>query len=136
MLVDWLEQPRPHRALRLVGGTGVAPAPPRHRDPRPVAQNIARGVAEVMARTRPVDQLRDLATFEVVRLVERAATRQPHQGGQQRMRPRLRSVHLAAVSESVIEACAVIDGGVRSRALAFRMESTGNGWKATVVQLG
>lgn len=90
----------------------------------------------MMARARPVDQLRDLATFDVVRIVERAATRQPAHRAQSRLRPRLRSVHLAAVCDGVIEACAVIDGGVRTRALAFRLESNGRVWRATVVQLG
>ena len=80
-VADWLEQPRPRSMLRLVGGTDVEQAVPRHRDPRPVAHNFACGVAEVLAQARAVDQLRDLATFEVVRLVERAATRQPSAPG-------------------------------------------------------
>jgi Family of unknown function (DUF6459) len=89
-----------------------------------------------MARARSVDQLRDLATFEVVRMIERAATRQPAHRPQSGIRPLLRSVHLATVCEGVIEACAVIDGGVRTRALAFRLESNGRAWRATVVQFG
>jgi len=142
MLEDRFEKAPAPRALRLVGGTDLIPrprdaAPPvRHRDPRPVAANFARGVAEVLARARSVDQLRDLATFEVVRMIERAATRQPAYGPKPGIRPLLRSVHLAAVCDGVIEACAVIDGGVRTRALAFRMESNGRVWRATVVQFG
>jgi hypothetical protein len=128
--------------LRLVAGTSLnrprlhLVPPLQHRDPRPVAVNFARGVAEVMARTRSVDQLQDLATFEVVRIIERAATRQPAHRTRPKLRPRLRSVHISVVCDGVVEACAVIDGGVRSRALAFRLESNGRSWRATVVQLG
>jgi hypothetical protein len=99
-----------------------------------VAESFARGVAEVMARARPVDQLRELATWEVVRLIERAANRQPHDP--RRCAPRLRSVHLAAPCDGVVEACAVVDGGARSRALAFRLENYDSTWRATVVQFG
>jgi hypothetical protein len=113
-----------------------APRRPQHCDPRPTAKSFARGVAEVMARARPVDQLRDLATFDVVRLIERAATRQPAHRSQSGLVPVVRSVHLADICDGVIEACATVDGGVRSRALAFRLESNGHAWRATVVQLG
>lgn len=111
----------------------VSRRPSRH-DPRSVAESFARGVAEVMARARPVDQLRELATWEVVRLIERTAKRQPHVA--RRSAPRLRSVHLATPCEGVVEACAVVDAGVRSRALAFRLEHHDRTWRATAVQFG
>lgn len=142
MLTDPIEQAPARPALRLVGGTSIAtsqiarPARPAHRDPRPAAAGFARGVAEALAHTRPVEQLRDLATFEVVRTIERAANRQPAHRGGPALRPRLRSVHLSAVGDGVVEACAVIDGGTRAKAIAFRLESTGRAWRATVVQLG
>ena len=131
--------------LRLVPPISAAPYQalqrprPRHLqpcDPRPVAANFALGVAEVMARARPVDQLRDLATFEVVRMIERVAARQPHHPHRSVPQPRLRSVHLASPCAGVIEACAVIDAGTRTRALAFRLEHNASAWRATVVQLG
>jgi hypothetical protein len=131
-------QPRLHLVPAL-------PAPPRlydvshrvrRRDPRPVAESFARGVAEVMARARPVDQLRELATWEVVRIIERAANRQPHDPRRSSWQPRLRSVHLATPCAGVIEACAVVDGGARTRALAFRLENYDSTWRATVVQIG
>jgi hypothetical protein len=89
-----------------------------------------------MARARPVDQLRELATWEVVRIIERAAIRQPHDPRRSVLQPRLRSVHLATPCEGVIEACAVVDAGPRSRALAFRLECRERTWRATVVQFG
>lgn len=135
---------RPRPQLRLVPPISAAPYQALQRpqrplqpcDPRPVAANFALGVAEVMARARPVDQLRDLATFEVVRMIERVAARQPHHPHRSVPQPRLRSVHLASPCAGVIEACAVIDAGTRTRALAFRLEHNGNAWRATVVQLG
>jgi hypothetical protein len=145
MLTDRVESvsaPRAPRALRLVVGARdavpVQPVgpPPQQLDPRPTAQNFARGVAEVLAQARPVDQLRDLATFEVVRLIERATSRQPGQCARQRIRPLLRSVHLQDICPGVIEACTTIDGGTRSRTVAFRLEYGGRGWRATVIELG
>jgi len=124
-LVTELPRPRPVPAVRL-----------GRRDPRPVAENFARGVAEVLVGSRSVDQLRDLATFEVIRVIERAAGRQQHLIGRRPPQPRLRSVHLGAPTEGVIEACAVVDGGVRTKAFAFRLESVRDHWRCTVLQLG
>jgi hypothetical protein len=124
-------------ALRLV--TAVPQPQPTHqvrRDPRPVAENFARGVAEVLVRARHVDQLRDLATFEVIRIIERAAGRQQPRSDKRTAQPRLRSVHLGSPGAGVVEACAVVDGGVRTRAFAFRLEYARDRWRCTVLQLG
>ena len=133
--------PEPPRApvLRLVTEEPrPLPLPIRRagRDPRPVAENFARGVAEVLVRARNIDQLRDLATFEVIRVIERAAGRQQHLTGRRPPQPRLRSVHLGSPTAGVIEACAVVDGGVRTRAFAFRLEYVRDRWRCTVLQLG
>jgi hypothetical protein len=123
--------------LRLVAAVPrPRPVRPARRDPRPVAENFARGVAEVLVRARNVDQLRDLATFEVIRVIERAACRQPHRDGRRPAQPRLRSVHLGSPDAGVVEACAVVDGGVRTRAFAFRLEYARDRWRCTVLQLG
>ncbi|HVS68043.1 MAG TPA: Rv3235 family protein [Mycobacteriales bacterium] len=115
----------------------AAPQPPTlpRRDPRPVAENFARGVAEVLVRARNIDQLRDLATFEVIRIIERAAGRQPVTS-RRPVQPRLRSVRLGTPTVGVIEACAVVDGGVRTRAFAFRLEYARDRWRCTELQLG
>jgi hypothetical protein len=133
--------PEPVRApvLRLVTEPPrqrPVPVRPSRRDPRPVAENFARGVAEVLVRARSVDQLRDLATFEVIRVIERAAGRQQHLPGRRPPQPRLRSVRLTTPTEGVIEACAVVDGGVRTKAFAFRLELVRDRWRCTVLQLG
>jgi hypothetical protein len=132
-------EPAPAPVLRLVT---ELPRPRQargqrsRRDPRPVAENFARGVAEVLVRARNVDQLRDLATFDVIRVIERAAGRQQHQPGRRPAQPRLRSVRLTTPTEGVIEACAVVDGGVRTKAFAFRLEFVRDRWRCTVLQLG
>lgn len=142
--VDVADAPTPAERpkLRLVP---ALPEPPKlydvsrrisRSDPRRVAESFARGVAEVMARCRPVDQLRELASWEVVRIIERAATRQRRDPRRAALHPRLRSVHLAAPCDGVVEACAVVDGGRRTHAMAFRLERYENTWRATVVQLG
>jgi hypothetical protein len=125
-LVTELPRPRPlPTPVRKVG-----------RDPRPVAENFARGVAEVLVRARNIDQLRDLATFEVIRVIERATGRHQHVTGRRPPQPRLRSVHLGSPAHGVIEACAVVDGGVRTKAFAFRLEYVRDRWRCTVLQLG
>ncbi|HWC34925.1 MAG TPA: Rv3235 family protein [Mycobacteriales bacterium] len=101
-----------------------------------MAENFARGVAEVLVHARTVDQLRDLATFEVVRVIERAASRQQRVNPRRPAQPRLRSVHLRSPAADVVEACAVVDGGVRTKAFAFRLEYTRDRWRCTVLQLG
>jgi hypothetical protein len=132
-------EPAPAPVLRLVT---ELPRPRQargqrsRRDPRPVAESFARGVAEVLVRARNVDQLRDLATFDVIRVIERAAGRQQHQPGRRPTQPRLRSVRLTTPTEGVIEACAVVDGGVRTKAFAFRLEFVRDRWRCTVLQLG
>lgn len=138
-------QPAPEAAtaplLRLITDRpqpGADPSSVRvgRRDPRSVAANFARGVAEVLVRARSVDQLRDLATFEVIRVIERAAGRQHHVAGQRPPQPRLRSVHLASPTAGIVEACAVVDGGTRTKAFAFRLEYVHEHWRCTVLQLG
>ncbi|HVV77863.1 MAG TPA: Rv3235 family protein [Mycobacteriales bacterium] len=133
-------EPAAARGLRLVTELPrqrpLPPVRPPRRDPRPVAENFARGVAEVLVRARTVDQLRDLATFEVIRVIERAAGRQQPAAGRRPVQPRLLSVHLGTPAPGVIEACAVVDGGVRARAFAFRLECIRDRWRCTVLQLG
>lgn len=141
VLLDRIEPaPEPAPVLRLVTELPLRRQLPARgasrRDPRPVAENFARGVAEVLVRARSVDQLRDLATFEVIRVIERAAGRQQHRTGHRPVQPRLRSVHLGSPSAGVIEACAVVDGGERARAFAFRLEYARDRWRCTVLQLG
>jgi hypothetical protein len=138
LLLQPAAQPRHRPALRLVTDLPPQhPAPRRsRRDPRPVAESFARGVAEVLVRARNVDQLRDLATFEVIRVIERAAGRQQHASRRPAVQPRLRSVHLGTPAPGVVEACAVVDGGTRTRAFAFRLEHSGERWRCTVLQLG
>jgi hypothetical protein len=137
---DVVPQPVPTPTLRLADDIAqprpIPPVRPMRRDPRPVAENFARGVAEVLVRARPVDQLRDLATFEVIRVVERAAGRPQHVPSRRPPQPRLLSVHLGSPSAGVVEACAVVDGGTRTKAFAFRLELVREHWRCTVLQLG
>jgi hypothetical protein len=135
--IDLAPQPASAPALQLVRDRPQPrPRPMVRRDPRPVAENFARGVAEVLVRARSVDQLRDLASFEVIRVIERAAGRAQHMPGRRPPQPRLLSVHLGSPTAGVIEACAVVDGGTRARAFAFRLEYVREHWRCTVLQLG
>ena len=65
-----------------------------------------------------------------------AAARHPAVAGRPPQCRRVRSVRVYAVSPTVVEACAVVSGAVRSRAVALRLEVVGDRWVATAVQVG
>lgn len=134
-----LDRPRPDVSLRLVP---PAQAPDRPGTPGPVgptAARLAQAIAEVLAGGRSAAQLSDHATLDVLRQLERWTGRLFQRGPrtvQAAVRPRVSSVHISEPAERVAEVCVVIDTGVRRRALAFRLEARGRGWRCTALQLG
>ncbi len=132
---------RPSRSIRLVHGSvppisgQVSPAP-FITDPRRLAAHLAQAIAEVVARARQAGQLEGLLTTESSRALRRAMERSQTRTGGQVRRPTVASVRLATPRAGVIEACAVIDAGVRKRALAFRLELTAGHWVCTALRIG
>jgi hypothetical protein len=128
--------------LRLVppaGGVSPAGAPtPRELlpDPRPWTGRLAQAIAEVLAGARPAGQLSRVATLEVLQLLERGAGRLGARPGGPPQRPIVASVHLSEPCDGVAEACAVVDTGLRKRALAFRLEGVNGQWRCTALHVG
>lgn len=113
--------------LRLVPPAGGALQPMRPAvtglpDPRPWCARLSQAIAEVLAGARPAQQLADVASLDILHLLERSAGRlRGHRTGPV-SRPRLRSMHISQPAAGIAEACAVVDTGPRCRALAIRVE--------------
>jgi Family of unknown function (DUF6459) len=128
--------------LRLVppaGGVSPAMAPTRRDllpDPRPWTARLAQAIAEVLAGARPAGQLSRVATLDVLALLERGAGRLGARPGSPPQRPIVGSVHVSEPCDGIAEACAVVDTGLRKRALAFRLEGIDGQWRCTALHVG
>lgn len=128
--------------LRLVPPAGgVSPtAVPTSRDllpdPRPWTTRLTQAIAEVLAGARPAAQLSRVATLDVLALLERGAGRLGARPGGPPQRPIVSSVHLSEPCDGVAEVCAVVDTGLRKRALAFRLEGINGQWRCTALHVG
>lgn len=105
-------------------------------DPRQISHLLAQTIAEVLAGARPARQLDDLAAPDVIRLLCRSAGRLTIQPGVPAPRPLVGSVHVRQPCDGVAEACAVIDLGIRKRAIALRLEATERLWRCTALHVG
>lgn len=96
-------------------------APPRS-DLNDLATRFALRLVEVLSGVRPVGQLTRHTTHtaygELTRLVHRGALR----AGSGQARPVVRRVYDSAPAPGVLEVCARVDVGDRSRMVAFRLE--------------
>lgn len=108
-------------------------------NPRRFAAPFAQGVAEVLMGVRPPQQLAQVTTLDVLAQLERNAGRlAPRLATRSgtRPRPRVSTVRLCEPAAGVAEVCAVVDTGVRRRALALRLELVGGRWQCTVLRVG
>jgi hypothetical protein len=113
--------------------------PARVPDPRRFVAPFAQGIAEVLMGVRPPQQLSQATTIEVLGQLERNAGRLAPRSAARlvnRARPRVSSVRLCEPCPGVAEVCAVVDTGVRRRALALRLEVIGERWQCTVLRVG
>jgi len=109
-------------------------------DPEPLLTNLARGVMEVFAGVREVDQLaRWLAEDAFRKLVVRAnlAARARSARGMRATRPvhRILSTRVTCPVDGVVEGVVVVEGPHRTRAIALRLEGTDGRWRATSLAL-
>jgi hypothetical protein len=129
----------PLRVVPPANGTGPVTSPRRRDlvpDPRPWTARLAQAIVEVLAGARSPGQLADVASLDVLRLLERGAGRLAAGSGGPRRRPVVRSVRVSEPCDGVAEGCAVIDTGVRRRALAMRLEEVRGRWRCTALQVG
>jgi len=109
-------------------------------EPEPFLRNITRGVLEVFAGVREVDQLARWLTEDAYRkLTTRAnlAARARSARGVVAMRPvhTLLSVHHSSPADGVVEGVVVVQGPARTRAVAMRLEGMDGRWRATSLAL-
>jgi uncharacterized protein DUF6459 len=105
-------------------------------DPEPFLRNLTRGVLEVFAGVREVDQLARWLTEDAYRkLLTRAnlAARARSARGVPAIRPvyTLLSVHHSSPADSVVEAVVVVQSAARARSVALRLEGMDGRWRAT-----
>ncbi len=109
-------------------------------EPEPFLRNLARGVLEVLAGVREVDQLARWMTEDAYRaLVIRAnlATRARSARGVPASRPAhsILSVHHSSPADHVVESVVIVAGPARTRAVAIRLEGMDRRWRATSLAL-
>ena len=123
-------------ALRLASpSTQPSQIRPLH-DPRPTSTHLARAIAEILAGARSAAQLADVATPDVIGLLLRNSGRLRAHQALPPQRPVIDAVRVAEPCAGVAEACAVVNLGTRSRAIAFRLELAGQRWQCTAVRIG
>jgi hypothetical protein len=108
--------------------------------PEPFLRNITRGVLEVLAGVREVDQLARWLTEDPYRkLVTRAnlATRARSARGVPARRPvhAILSVRHSSPADGVVESVVIVQGPARTRAVALRLEGMDGRWRATSLAL-
>lgn len=141
----------PRAKARTDGPSGGGPSPARKAaqirsldgEIRALARSIAQAAVEVLAGTRPAQQLsRTLDPGCFSALQHRAALTRAHAanapGGQSRLHrsPMVRSVRVCAVNDGVYEASLVVSEELRSRAVAMRLEGINGTWRVTALEIG
>ena len=136
-------------ALDLRGGRPGLPETPELEPPGPArlphvadaevrawAARLAQAVVEAVALQRPVSQLVRWTAPNVYRdlerrvlLVRRAAT-----DAGRSVRPQVRSIHVCRPTPTTAEVSVHVRHGVRSRAVAMRIERRGERWQCTVLE--
>jgi hypothetical protein len=96
-----------------------------------LAERWAVQILDVVARRRPLHQVRDRLSVPaaglLAALVRRSGPAQPDY--------RLRSTHACLTSPDIVEACAVLAAGDRVRSLTLRMERANMVWWCTMFAL-
>jgi hypothetical protein len=111
-------------------------SPPVCVDPLPTTRGLAQVIAEVLTGARPAAQLSDVAAPEVIRLLVRNAGRLRAVPGVPPQRPIVGAIHVFEPVPGVAEACALINLGVRYRAIALRLEAPNGRWQCTALHIG
>ncbi|MFJ6653228.1 Rv3235 family protein [Microbacterium sp. NPDC091313] len=109
-------------------------------DPDPLLRNLTRGVLEVLAGVREIEQLARWVTEETYRaLLTRAnlATRARSARGVPATRPvqAIQSVRMCVPADGVVEAVVVVVTPARTRAVAIRLEGIDRRWRASSLAL-
>ncbi|MGP0222794.1 MULTISPECIES: Rv3235 family protein [unclassified Paenarthrobacter] len=135
-------------ASRTTSRTRPKRPPTHHGSPAPgidirlVARSIAQAAVEVLAGTRPIQQLaRSMNAECFLSLQQRAALTREHMARnrtscQIHQSPMVRSVRVCSISETIHEAAVVVSEEQRSRAIAMRLEHQEGMWQVTALEIG
>jgi hypothetical protein len=109
-------------------------------DPKPLAENLARNVMEILAGARELEQISRWVTDDVYRhLVTRvhASTRARALKKIPVQRPvfTLGSTLVCEPADSVAEVVVVVHGRARSRSIAIRLEGLDGRWRAAAIHV-
>lgn len=109
-------------------------------EPDPLLRNLTRGVLEVLAGVREIEQLARWLTEDAYRgLLTRAnlATRARSARGVPAARPvhTILSSRYCVPADGVVEAVVIVAGPARTRAVAVRLEGIDRRWRATSLAL-
>lgn len=99
------------------------------------AARFAQALVEVMAGDRPLAQLIRWTTSDVYDEVA-GLVAGPGVGPADAARGVVRSVHVSEPTDGVAEVCALVRRGVRSTALALRLEGLDGRWQCSALELG
>lgn len=140
-----LAPPSPAELPTASGADVVAVAPPLRRDLQRWALTFAQACVEVVGGDRPVSQL---VRWTVPQIHEELAYRagvvaraRVHHAGQGRgrrpsARPQVQNVRTCFITTDVVELCARVRYGSRSRFLAGRLEVIAGRWQCTALEFG
>jgi hypothetical protein len=137
------------RGLRLVGSPdadetadavefGPQPTPRAQLpEPRRWAARFVQAVVEVLAGDRPTGQLVRWTTTEVFdEVAARVAPPRHRNRPGAGTRGIVRSVHVTEPADGVAEVAALVRRGLRSTAIALRLEGMDGRWQCTAIELG
>ena len=109
-------------------------------DPRPLVENLARSVIEILAGAREIEQIARWMTEGVYhhllrrvvlasrgRAARRAPAGRPVYG--------IGAVRMTYPADGVVEATVLVHGRVRTRAVAMRLEGLDSRWRATALHV-
>ncbi|NDL58581.1 Rv3235 family protein [Phytoactinopolyspora mesophila] len=121
------------RARRPAGAIpppiAAAAGPP---EPRRWCAMIVQALIETLYGRRPVQQLSRWTNDAVYQGLEHRIAARPR--AVSTATPTVRALRVCEVNPAVVEACAVLQIGSRVRALALRLEATGDQWQCTTLQ--
>ena len=131
----------PHEARELQTMFGHQRTPSSELpDPEPLLRNLTRGVLELLAGVREIEQLARWMTEDVYRtIVTRAnlATRARSARGVPAVRTHhaIMSLRQMSPADGIVEAVIIVQGPARTRAVAVRLEGIDGRWRASSLAL-
>ena len=109
-------------------------------EPRPLVENLARSVIEILAGAREIEQIARWMTEAVYHHLLRRVVL-ASRGRAARRAPAGRPVYsvgamrLTYPADGVVEATVLVHGRVRTRAVAMRLEGLDSRWRATALHV-